>query len=448
MALQALSNYKDKTIIKEDGTKVVVKDYIDRALSVLSNMQLENGGYTSWGSENVESAAQVLVALTSLGIDPKTDERFIKGDGNWLVSNIMEYQTNDGGFEHIKGNGTNGMATDQATYALVAYKRFVEGKSKLYDMSDVLHNKDESITIPVANQVLLSGPDKISSKKDTEFNVVVKSGEWPDGEFKLLDAVIDIPSSVSIEGIEVSKNLTGGKVDFNVDSDNKLRVVYTNTNLDNISLKEGDLMTLKCKLKQDIKDNLTFKINEFNLKSDSQNTVKMNVSNANANIEIADKEIVSIKTLYQGDGSDLIDSNKKAVAISLLNVEENQEILFKDDVKLYYSEEFTSRLSNTTYVALVDSSISEEDLNNIDNYKISKDNESEAILFGDADDNQIINAQDALNNLSTWLRKSKAPNDKGIMVMNVTGDSKIDTSDALSVVEKYIKGEDFLVISK
>ena len=318
----------------------------------------------------------------------------------------------------------------------------------LYDMSDVLHNKDESITIPVANQVLLSGPDKISSKKDTEFNVVVKSGEWPDGEFKLLDAVIDIPSSVSIEGIEVSKNLTGGKVDFNVDSDNKLRVVYTNTNLDNISLKEGDLMTLKCKLKQDIKDNLTFKINEFNLKSDSQNTVKMNVSNANANIEIADKEIVSIKTLYQGDGSDLIDSNKKAVAISLLNVEENQEILFKDDVKLYYSEEFTSRLSNTTYVALVDSSISEEDLNNIDNYKISKDNESEAILFGDADDNQIINAQDALNNLSTWLRKSKAPIDKDIMVMNVNGDSKIDTSDALSVVEKYIKGEDFLVISK
>ncbi|MBP3930100.1 MAG: DUF4430 domain-containing protein, partial [Peptostreptococcaceae bacterium] len=238
MALQALSNYKDKTITKEDGSKVIVKDYIDRALSVLSNIQLENGGYTSWGSENVESAAQVLVALTSLGIDPKTDERFIKGDGNWLVSNIMEYQTNDGGFEHIKGKGTNGMATDQATYALVAYKRFVEGKSKLYDMSDVLNNKDESVTIPVANQVLLSAPNKISSKKDTEFNVVLKSGAWPDGEFKLLDAVIDIPSSVSIEGIEVSKNLTGGKVDFNVDSDNKLRVVYTNTNLDNISLKE------------------------------------------------------------------------------------------------------------------------------------------------------------------------------------------------------------------
>jgi hypothetical protein len=269
---------------------------------------------------------------------------------------------------------------------------------------------------------------------------------------------MEIPSSVNIEGIEVSKNLTGGKVDFNVDNDNKLRLVYTDTKLENISFEEGDLITLKCKLKEDIKDNLTFKINEVNLKSDSQNTVKMNVDNASVNIKIGESsggdetpgekpdttpELVSIKTLYQGDGSDLIDSNKKAVAISFLNVEENQEILFKDDVKLYYSEEFTSRLSNTTYVALVDSSISEEDLNNIGNYKINKDNESEAILFGDADDNQIINAQDALNNLSTWLRKSKAPIDKDIMVMNVNGDSKIDTSDALSIVEKYVKGEDF-----
>jgi hypothetical protein len=34
------------------------------------------------------------------------------------------------------------------------------------------------------------------------------------------------------------------------------------------------------------------------------------------------------------------------------------------------------------------------------------------------------------------------------MVMNVNGDSKIDTSDALSIVEKYVKGEDFWVLSK
>ena len=32
--------------------------------------------------------------------------------------------------------------------------------------------------------------------------------------------------------------------------------------------------------------------------------------------------------------------------------------------------------------------------------------------------------------------------------MNVTGDSKIDTSDVISIMEKYKKEEDFAVLSK
>ncbi len=32
----------------------------------------------SYGKENAESSAQVIVALTALGINPKTDGRFVK----------------------------------------------------------------------------------------------------------------------------------------------------------------------------------------------------------------------------------------------------------------------------------------------------------------------------------------------------------------------------------
>ena len=470
MALQALSNYKDKTITKEDGSKEDVKPYIDRALSVLSKIQLENGGYTSWGSENVESAAQVLVALTSLGIDPKTDERFIKGDGNWLVSNIMEYQTNDGGFEHIKGKGTNGMATDQATYALVAYKRFVEGKTKLYDMSDVVKDVQDL----KENEVKLEVPSKISGEKGTEFKITLRAGDWLNDNIKLLDSIIDIPSSVSIEKVEASKNLTGGDMYFGVDSDNKLRIAYTNTDLSPISFEAGDLMTLTCKLKEDLKNTrsentLTFKVNEVNLKDSSENSTKLNILNDTITIEIGDAsndgeqnpdvpedapdqnpeiKLVSVKDLYQGDGTDLIPDNKKAIAISLLNVEGNKEISFKDDVKLYYSQELTNKLSNTTYVALVDTSISQEELNNINNYKVNKENQSETVVFGNTNNDEILNAQDALNILSTWTRKSDAPNDKGIISMNVTADSKIDTSDALAILERYIENKEFLILSK
>ena len=42
------------------------------------------------GVETSESVAQVLTALTALGIDPKTDTRFIKG-GSWTVENMISY---------------------------------------------------------------------------------------------------------------------------------------------------------------------------------------------------------------------------------------------------------------------------------------------------------------------------------------------------------------------
>ena len=68
MALQALSNYTDNS---------EVSNCVNKAISFLSASQNENGGYSSWGTENSESCAQVIVALCELGISP-FDERFEK----------------------------------------------------------------------------------------------------------------------------------------------------------------------------------------------------------------------------------------------------------------------------------------------------------------------------------------------------------------------------------
>lgn len=129
MALQALSSYTNQP---------TVQDTVNKALAYLSTVQNKEAGYLSWGTENVESASQVLVALTSLDIDPKTDLRFIKGDGKWIVSNILSYYSkNDGAFKHILNEDSNSMATEQASYALASYNRFLKKQPKLYDMQDV-----------------------------------------------------------------------------------------------------------------------------------------------------------------------------------------------------------------------------------------------------------------------------------------------------------------------
>ncbi len=140
MALQALAPYYNKNGYQN------VTAAMDRAINRLSTIQNGTGGYSTMNAETSESCAQVLTGLCAAGIDPMTDARFIK-DGHWLVENLISYHIGNSGFMHVKAgaanNGgaeagtVNGMATEQAYYALTAYKRFTEGKTSLYDMSDM-----------------------------------------------------------------------------------------------------------------------------------------------------------------------------------------------------------------------------------------------------------------------------------------------------------------------
>lgn len=131
MALAALAPYYSKN--------EQVKAAVDKALVCLSTMQNADGGFGSVaekGSATAESAAQVIVALTALGIDPNTDSRFVK-NGRSVVNALCDYAVEGGGFKHVSFLGLNGMATEQGYYALAAYFRFLDKKTSLYNMSDV-----------------------------------------------------------------------------------------------------------------------------------------------------------------------------------------------------------------------------------------------------------------------------------------------------------------------
>lgn len=123
MAVQALSKY---TYLPE------VNDAVESALAVMSSKQNDQGGYASWGTVNSESISQVICGLTMLGIDPTTDERFIK-NGNTIVDALKSFNvecqkdnvtySEYRGYAHAEQNGVmkyNQMATEQAGYAMVA----------------------------------------------------------------------------------------------------------------------------------------------------------------------------------------------------------------------------------------------------------------------------------------------------------------------------------------
>lgn len=120
MALMALAPYKE-----------VCGEEIDRALSFLSSQQGAKGGFSSRGAENTESAAQVILALTALGIDPQSDGRFVKND-NTPVSRLMAMALPEGGFCHTEGGSPDWMASQQALCAISALIRQMDGKGSLY----------------------------------------------------------------------------------------------------------------------------------------------------------------------------------------------------------------------------------------------------------------------------------------------------------------------------
>lgn len=136
MCLQALACY--------DGSahQAEIAEAIEAGLGFLSGAQKESGGYASYGVENCESACQVLIALSSLGIDPYADMRFIK-DGKTIPDAILAHRLPDGSFAHQLGGDANATATVQALAAFASTK----AAAPLYALRDVATQSIEASSL-------------------------------------------------------------------------------------------------------------------------------------------------------------------------------------------------------------------------------------------------------------------------------------------------------------
>ena len=170
MTIQALAPYYK--------SNTEVKTAVDRALDVMSGLQKDDGGFASWGTVNSESCAQVICGLLDIGRDAGTDEAFVKNGHSVLDALMGFYVASAGGFAHAaKQNGelvVNGMASQQAGYALAAYDRFKKGKNTLYDMSDA---KPLYIRSVATADVKLSTSTYVYDGKAKKPGVTVKIGD-------------------------------------------------------------------------------------------------------------------------------------------------------------------------------------------------------------------------------------------------------------------------------
>lgn len=133
MVLTALSPYKNNPD---------VSPCFERTLNFLSSIQNGSGGFSSFGTENCESSSQVLIALSSSGIDAARDVRFLKG-GRSVCDAIMSYRRSDGGFAHISDGNSDNTATVQALLALLSYNALINGEGSIYRFTGSMCERDE-----------------------------------------------------------------------------------------------------------------------------------------------------------------------------------------------------------------------------------------------------------------------------------------------------------------
>ena len=453
MTLQALYRYRDLAGVTQAA---------ERAFTRLSKTQLETGGFLYGTSETSESAAQVIVACTTWGINPDTDSRFIK-NGNSVVDALLEYYVEDEAmFKHVSGGTSNAMATDQACYALVAYDRFVNGKTSLYDMSDVSFDAKENIIVGKP-KVTLGLPTEINNDIGETFNATISIDQWDNtAGYKLIDFIINVPEGLSVADVTAGNRFDGGTVSYNLEGDSgKLRVVYFDANNHSDLTMSGtsfpaELFTVTFRVDTvNMGDKLNINISGMSIKrsSDSNDENAMSVvdiTNAVGSVNIVQGLSYSAVCLYTGDDIDLIPSNKMAVAISVVGMKNVSKLLYNDGTNAYefkYSAQISEKTGISTYVALVDANIEMTQFVNKSNLSFIADNASE-LIFGDANGDGVINAQDALAAVDAWLRKTDAPSDDEILALNVNGDSRINTFDALGIVEAFVDGSEYIIVTK
>ena len=190
-----------------------VKTAVDNALKVLKSMQKSTGGFSTYGTYNAESTAQVIVALTALGIDPT---KWTNADP--IDALLHFYDASASMFRHTTNGKADQMATEQAAYALVAYNRFVSSQNRLYDMSDAFSEsgnvKDPKQTVASAkleigsmgrqtvSMTVANTEDEVKSYIDTRLKLLTTKGPTYEVSVKKL-----VPA---VAGTETDPNGTGG----------------------------------------------------------------------------------------------------------------------------------------------------------------------------------------------------------------------------------------------
>lgn len=335
-------------------------------------------------------------------------------------------------------------------------------------------NPGSSETIEI--NASLGLPEKIENKAGTTFNAVISIDNWDNSaKLKLIDFLMTVPQGLKVTGVTSGDRLFGGEVSYHPDENGNLRCVYFDANKNTDLTVSGtqfpaEVFTVSFEIPERITaEKLTISIAGMSVKlrSDSSDEKAMivvgtepvtdpddpeggTIGGGSGDVGVVGGVSFSAVELYRGDDVDLIPTNKKAVAVAVTGITKGETLRYNDgtnQIEFLYNAAITEKTGVSSYVALVDSTVAMENFVNENNYTIGSGT-ANTLTFGDSNSDGVVNAQDALAAVDAWLRKGDAPTDMDILTLNVNGDSRLNTFDALGIVEAFVNGSTYGVVTK
>lgn len=323
---------------------------------------------------------------------------------------------------------------------------------------------EETVPVPELTAALVLPPE-VACRAGEAFTASVSVTGWEAvPSWRLMECTVEIPRELDVADVRMCDGFSGGIYWEVSESDGLLRISYASMENAAETDEVCQLFTMDLRLKDDAEalEELAVRILDMSFGGmprvsllsleeeveELRGSFPVNVENAGAIIRLLSERIVSYSAarLYRCNG----ENRKQAVCVSAAGSPAGR-LIFQyggEEVAFFYNESISVQSNVPCYVAVVDADIPMAALENADYFTLS-DDEADALMFGDANGDGRVDAQDALTALDIWLRSGgNALADSSFLCLNINADSGVDTFDALGILEYYVNGREFPVVAR
>lgn len=214
------------------NTDETVKAAVDKAIVYLASAQKTDGTFDAYGyGADANTAAMVVIALASVGINPETDARFVKNGVSALDGLLQFALADNSGFGHENNTTLNELATEQGFRALIAASQVMK-TGQAYNVYDFSGNVNSLQPGRATGSGIVAGPSTPSSSD----KIIVTMGIRADKGYWMRDQSIQVAKDATVYHAFVEALKKNNMTQYGAESGYVRSITYNGRTLEEFDL--------------------------------------------------------------------------------------------------------------------------------------------------------------------------------------------------------------------